>query len=137
MLIICGVWLLFLPKCKWNIILSDNGKRTWLIARMCSVVGCYSILVGLNKVLGFVEDSEGFLIILYGLLFVLSALYVYIKAKVEKSVIAKIAVIIGVLFLLVSLFIVISDITEIISACVGLTAGLIMLAAPYDVIMIK
>lgn len=136
-LIICGIWIAFLPRFRGNVNLDNKHKRNQIIVWMCIVTGCCSILVGLNAVLDFVKESKGLLIILYVLLLALSIFLMYVKVKEEKSVIAKLAVTISVILLLLSLYIVLADITEIASACVGLTGELIILASPCDAIMNK
>lgn len=137
MLIFCGIWIAFLPNMKWNVLLREKRKDSFVLSGMFYLSGCFSVLVGLNAVIGIIHNTKISLLVLYVALWLLVVISIVIKIKVEKSTLARISGLVGVIFLILSMYVIFADIGEIASSCVALAGGLIMLAAPLDVIVIK
>lgn len=136
-LVFSGLWLAFLPSVKWNILMINKGRITSLITVLFYLSGVYSLLLGVNAIAGFVNETKLWMLGLNVILMILVAMAITIKFKVEKGILSRLAGVIGVVFLAASIFILVVDLKEGASSCIALTGGLIMLASPLDVITKK
>lgn len=133
-LIIYGVWLLFLPLMKWNVVSAEKDNKNKLLSGLCYASGVYSILIGLNAIVQVVDRSTELVLVLYAVLLLLSMIYIYKKIRLEHSAISRMAVVISALLVILSVCLVVSAPEEAASASVMLIGTLMVLAAPYDAI---
>jgi len=128
MLIFAGIWMLILPKMKWNVL---KDKR-W-VSLYSYILGIYTLIITIILRFSTSKISNNFFILCYILLLILNIILITVKIKTERSILSKLMRLIAYLCICLSLLMLYLDRKEIISSIVCLTAAMIMLWTPYDV----
>lgn len=133
-LLFCGLWIFILPKLKWNVFCVEKTIETFIVKYGCYIAGALGIIIALNDMKTFLANTEMLSFSLFYLLLLLSLICFVRKGMIEKSIITRVMMCISLLCILGALYITILDAKEVASSCVILTAVLMILSAPYDVI---
>ena len=127
MLLIAGIWMIILPKMKWNMIKDKQWIRLY-----SSVLGIYTLFITMMSYFFTSKISHNFFIMCFILLLILNSALVIIKIKSESSNASKLMILFVFICIFLALFILYLDINEIHSSIVILTATMIILSIPYD-----
>ena len=123
MLIFAGVWLMILPRMKWNVLKDEK----WI--SVCSyMVGLYTLIIGMLSWVLALKIYPIFFVIALSLVAVLNIIFIVFKLKADKYAISKMISVGGVIFVCILLLIAMIDIEEVASSIMGLTAVLIVLS---------
>ncbi len=127
MLVIAGIWMIILPKMKWNIIKDSPWIRLY-----SSFLGIYTLFITIMSYFFTSKISHGFFIMCFILLSILNSALVIIKIKSESSTASKLMILLVFICISVALLILYLDINETHSSIIILTATMIILSIPYD-----
>lgn len=132
MLVIAAIWMIILPRMKWNI-LKDN---TW-ICIYSYTLGIYTLAITIMSYVSELKINSIPFSVCFVLLLILNNIFLVFKAKTESSNLTKFMICVALLCMILAIIILYLDRNEIASSIIILTATMIILSTPYHVIKMK